>query len=79
MRFQTVKCNMMQLTNKQTKENNSEYTLEGTVLQNVDKIKCLKVTFIEDLRWNTHLAIFAQRLTEPLVSLGEIYIPVPKM
>ena len=79
MRFQPLKCNIMQLTNKQTKQNNAEYTLEGAVLQNVDKIKYLEVTITEDLRWNTHVTIFAQRLTEPLVSLCEIYIPVPKM
>ena len=39
MRFQPVKCNMMQLTRKPTKKSNAEYTSEGTVLQNVDKIK----------------------------------------
>ena len=33
---------------------NAEYTLEGVILQNVDKIKYLEVTITEDLRWNTH-------------------------
>ena len=35
MRFQPVKCNMMQLTNKHNKIDAS-YTLEGTVLENVE-------------------------------------------
>ena len=43
MRFQPVKCNMMQLTNKHNKIQAS-YTLEGTVLENVDSIKYLGVT-----------------------------------
>ena len=53
MRFQPVKCNMMQLTNKRI--NKGPYTLEGTVLENVDSIKYLGVTNINDLKWNTHI------------------------
>ena len=41
MRFQPVKCNMMQLTNKQINKIEASYTLEGTVLENVDSIKYL--------------------------------------
>ena len=50
MRFQPVKCNMMQLTKKHNKIQAS-YTLEGTVLENVDLkiIKYLGVTFTSDL------------------------------
>ena len=38
MRFQPVKSNMMQLTKKHNKIPAS-YTLEGTVLENVERIK----------------------------------------
>ena len=41
MRFQPVKCNMMQLTNKRINKIEASYTLEGTVLENVDSIKYL--------------------------------------
>ena len=37
MRFQPVKCNMMQLTNKQSSKIHANYILEGTVLENVKK------------------------------------------
>ena len=43
MRFQPVECNMMQLTKKHNKIQAS-YTLEGTVLENVESIKYLGVT-----------------------------------
>ena len=54
MRFQTVKCNMMQITWKRIKNIHASYTLEGTVLENVENIKYLGVTIITALRWNTH-------------------------
>ena len=53
MRFQPVKCNMMQLTRKRIKEIHTSYTLEGTDLENVESIKYLGVTITSDLRWNT--------------------------
>ena len=43
MRFQPVKCNMMQLTKKHNKIQAS-YTLEGTVLEYVESLKYLRVT-----------------------------------
>ena len=51
MRFQPVKCNMMQLTKKHNKIDAS-YTLEGTVLENVESIKYmyLGVTIASDLK-----------------------------
>ena len=54
MRFQPVKCNMMQLTKKHNKIQAS-YTLEGTVLENVESIKYLGVTISSDLKWNSHI------------------------
>ena len=44
MRFQPVKCNMMQLTNKKLNKIQASYTLKGTVLENVDNIKCKYMT-----------------------------------
>ena len=31
------------------------YTLEGTVLENVESIKYLGVTITSDLKWNSHI------------------------
>ena len=53
MRFQPVKCNMMQLTRKRIKKIHAPYILEGTDLENVESIKYLEVTITSDLRWNT--------------------------
>ena len=66
MRFQPVKCNMMQLTKKKKKKKNKKkkrikkihasYTLEGTDLENVESIKYLGVTITSDFRWNTYIS-----------------------
>ena len=55
MKFQTVKCNMMQLTKKLTNKIPASYTREDTVLENVESIKYLGVTITNDLKWNTHI------------------------
>ena len=44
MKFQPVKCNMMQLTRKHLNKIQAFYTLEGAVLEKVDNIKYLGVT-----------------------------------
>ena len=54
MRFQPVKCNMMQLTKKHNKIHAS-YKLEGTVLENVESINYLGVSITSDLKWNLHI------------------------
>ena len=56
MRFQPVKCNMMQLTRKWTKKIHTSYTLEGTDLENVESIKYHGLTITSDLRWTTHVS-----------------------
>ena len=54
MRFQPIKCNMMQLTKKHNKIQAS-YTLESSVHENVESIKYLGVTITSDLKWNLHI------------------------
>ena len=56
MRFEPVKCNMMQLTNDGSSKIQANYTLEGTVLENVESIKYLGVTITNDLKWNAHIS-----------------------
>ena len=56
MRFQPVKCNMMQLTSKRIKKINASYTFKRTDLENVESIKYLRVKITSDLSWNTHVS-----------------------
>ena len=63
MRFQPIKCNMMQLTNIRSSKIQTKYTLKGTVLENVESIKYLGVTITNYLKWNTHISNFVQRQT----------------
>ena len=65
MRFQPVKCNMMQLTKKHNKIGAS-YTLEGTVLENIESIKYLGVTITSDLKWNSHIRNVCSRTNRTL-------------
>ena len=61
MRFQPVKCNIMQLTRKRIKKINAVYSLKGTALENVDNIKYIGVKISKDLNWNTHVCTKANR------------------
>ena len=61
-------CNMMQLTNKNLNKIHASYTLEGTVLENVDNIKYLGVIITNDLKWNTHISNICTKAIEHLVS-----------
>ena len=56
MRFQPVKCNMMQLTRKRITKFHASYILQGIDLENVESIKYLVVTITSDLIWNTHVS-----------------------
>ena len=49
MRFQPVKCNMMQLTRKRIKKIHASYTLEGTDIENVESIKSKKISNDQEL------------------------------
>ena len=57
---------MLQLTRKCTKLINAECTLEGTALQNVDKINYFGVTITEDLRCTTHASNICTKTTKTL-------------
>ena len=67
MRFQPVKCNMMQITRKWIKTINAFYRLERTVLDNVEKIKYLDVTITNDLKWNTHCSNICIKANRTLI------------
>ena len=71
MRFQPVQCNIMQITKKQIKKINASYGLEGTVFNNVEKIKYLGVTITNNLKWNTHVSSLASRLNGYMYSNGK--------
>ena len=69
MRFQPVKCNVMQLTRKRIRKSHvshASYTLEGTDLENVESIKYLGVTITSDLSWNTHVSNVCTKVNRTL-------------
>ena len=77
VRFQPVKCNMMQLTRKHLNKIQASYTLEGTVLENVDNIKYLGVTITNDLKWNTHISNICTKANRTLGFLRRTLFLLP--
>ena len=78
MRFQPVKCNIMQLTRKRIKKINAVYSLEGRVLENVDNIKYLGVTISKDLKWKTHVSNVCTKANKTFGFLRRNIPPCPQ-
>ena len=78
MRFQPVKCSIMQLTRKHSTKIQASYTLEGTVLENTDHIKYLGVTITFDLRWNTHISNICTKANRTLIILRRTLFSCPQ-
>ena len=78
MRFQPVKCNMMQLTRKHLNKIQASYTLEGAVLENMDDIKYLGVTITNDLKWNTHTSSICTKANSTLGFLRQTLFSCPQ-
>ena len=78
MRFQPVKCNTLQPTNKRINKSEASYTLVGTVLESVDSIKYLGVTFANDLKWNTHITNICTKANRTLGFLKGNLFSCPK-
>ena len=76
--IQPVKCNMMQLTNKRINKIEASYTLEGTILENVDSIKYLGITITNDLKWNTHITNICTRANRTLGFLRKSLFSCPQ-
>ena len=77
MKFQPVKCNMMQLTKKHNKIQAS-YTLEGTLLENVESIKYLGVTITSNLKWNSHIRSVCSKANRTHGFLGRKLFSCPQ-
>ena len=73
---------MMQLTNKNLNKIQASYTLEGTVLENVDNIKYLGVplgvTITNDLKWNTHISNICTKANRTLGFLRQTLFSCPQ-
>ena len=78
MRFQPVKCKIIQLTRKQIKQINAVYSFEGRVLENVDNIKYLGVTISKDLKWNTHVSNICTKANRTLGFLRRNLLSCPQ-
>ena len=56
----------------------ASYTLEGTVLENVDIIKYLGVTITSDLKWNSHIRNVCSKANRTLGFLRRNLFSCPK-
>ena len=54
------------------------YTLEGTVLENVDNIKYLVVTIANDFKWNTHISNICTKANRTLGFLRRTLFSCPQ-
>ena len=63
---------------KTFKKIQASYTLEGTVLENVDNIKYLGVTITSDLRWNTHISNICTKANRTLCFLRRTLFSCPQ-
>ena len=68
---------MIQLTKKHNKIQAS-YTLEGTILENVQSIKYLVVTITNDLKWNSHIRNVCTKANRTLGFLGRNLFSCPQ-
>ena len=59
---------MLQLTRKRASKSNTDYTLEGTALQYVDRNQYLGAIFQEEFRWNIHVIRICTLLRQSLFS-----------
>ena len=78
MRFQPLKCNMMQLTRKRIKKIRASYTFERIDFENVESIRYLGITITSDLRWNTHASNVCTKANRTLGFLRRNLNPCPK-
>ena len=78
MKFQPVKCNMMQLTRKYLNKIQVSYTLVGAVLKKVDSIKYFGVTITNDLKWNTHISNICTKANRTLGFLRQTLFSCPQ-
>ena len=62
----------------QGNENQASYTLEGTVLENVDNIKYLGVTITNDLKWNMHISNICTKANRTLGFLRRTLFSCPQ-
>ena len=79
MRFQPVKCNMMQLTNKRSSKMQANYNIEGPALVNIESIIYLGVTITNNLKRNTHISNACTKSNRTLGFLRKICFLVPQM